>query len=212
MKAIAKANRVSIPDLLVLARGNDPFFTGSETSRAMAEWFADLWQQFGYGRGVHLRRVHYQLVSQVAPQKPDGTLYENTEGDWGYICHAGKYARDLDLVSADAFVDRRNPEPHIFYNAPEDLLPGVDLYFGPWELPSIDADIRFNDWSWGWPDLDSKGYTYSEGCQPVLMEIWAEKSTMDDVLIPLCRRYGVNLVIGLGYMSDTSFTNNKDYL
>jgi hypothetical protein len=40
----------------------------------------------------------------------------------------------------------------------------------------------------------------------VLIEIWAEKSTMDDVLLPLCQRYGVKLVTGLGYMSDTSFT------
>lgn len=31
-----------------------------------------------------------------------------------------------------------------------------------------------------------------------------EKSTMDDVLVPLCRRYAVNLVTGLGFMSITS--------
>jgi hypothetical protein len=36
------------------------------------------------------------------------------------------------------------------------------------------------------------------------LEVWVEKSTMDDVLIPLCRSYGVNLVTGLGFMSITS--------
>ncbi|MCL6559569.1 MAG: hypothetical protein K6U74_12375, partial [Firmicutes bacterium] len=34
--------------------------------------------------------------------------------------------------------------------------------------------------------------------------VWAEKSTMNDVLVPACRRYGVNLIIGLGFMSITS--------
>jgi hypothetical protein len=50
-------------------------------------------------------------------------------------------------------------------------------------------------------------YNYSEGCQPVLIEIWAEKSTMDDVLLPICQQYGVNLVTGLGFMSDTAYTH-----
>ena len=40
--------------------------------------------------------------------------------------------------------------------------------------------------------------------QPYHLEIWVEKSTMDDVLLPLCRRYHVNLVTGLGFMSITS--------
>jgi hypothetical protein len=31
-----------------------------------------------------------------------------------------------------------------------------------------------------------------------------EKSTMDDVLLPLCQRYGVNLVTGIGFMTITS--------
>jgi hypothetical protein len=43
IRRLAKAKRCTIPDLLVLARQNDPFFAGSDTSRAMAEWFADLW-------------------------------------------------------------------------------------------------------------------------------------------------------------------------
>mgnify|MGYP001111769005 CR=1 FL=1 len=64
IKRLAKEKKCNVTDLLILARQNDPFYTGSATQKAMAEWFAELWQRFGYSTGVHLRRVHYQLVSQ----------------------------------------------------------------------------------------------------------------------------------------------------
>jgi hypothetical protein len=35
------------------------------------------------------------------------------------------------------------------------------------------------------------------------VEIWCEKSTMNDVLMPLGRGYGVNIVTGVGEMSTT---------
>lgn len=72
VKKLAKKLGISVADLLVLANQNDPFYAGSPTSRAKAEWFANLWNEFGYATGVHLRRVHYQLVSQENPQKHDG--------------------------------------------------------------------------------------------------------------------------------------------
>jgi hypothetical protein len=89
IKKLAKELKLKMPELLALAPHNDPFFTGSKGTRAMAEWFADLWGRFGYTQGVHLRRIHYQLISQVAPQKPNGMPYENTENDWHYLCNAG---------------------------------------------------------------------------------------------------------------------------
>jgi Active DUF488-N3 subclade len=73
IKRLAKAVGCNIPELLVLARQNDPFFVGSKTHRLMAEWFAELWDRFGYTRGVHLRRVHYRIVqNEEAPTKHDG--------------------------------------------------------------------------------------------------------------------------------------------
>src|SRR5205085_2565752 len=36
------------------------------------------------------------------------------------------------------------------------------------------------------------------------LEIWCEKSTMNDVLEPLCKRYGANLQTGLGELSITA--------
>jgi hypothetical protein len=112
IKAVAKEAGVRVGDLCALAPNNDPFYTGRPSEVKAARWFADLWRRFGYTRGVHLRRVHYQIVSQdPVVLRPDGTPYENTERCWDYLCSAGKWARYLDLVDAAAFKDKRNPEP-----------------------------------------------------------------------------------------------------
>jgi len=204
IKRLAKEKKCNVTDLLVLARQNDPFYTGSATQKAMAEWFAELWRSFGYTAGVHLRRVHYQLVSQEDPKKHNGKPYKNTENDWNYLCNAGKYARCLGLVDPAAFVDRRNPDPHIFneymmYTQKQEW--GCD--FPVWWMPEIKIDLA-GDLSWTLPRFWVSGYDYSDSLQPYHLEVWVEKSTMDDVLIPLCRQYGVNLVTGVGFMSITS--------
>jgi hypothetical protein len=130
--------------------------------------------------------------------------YENTENDWNYLCNAGKYARYLGLVDPAAFVDRRNPEPHIFRHYEErQAEPGWEYIFPSWWLPKISTDLAA-DLDWELPSYRLHGYTYCEALQPYHLEVWVEKSTMDDVLVPLCRRYGVNLVTGLGFMSITS--------
>ena len=40
--------------------------------------------------------------------------------------------------------------------------------------------------------------------QPYHLEVWIEKATMNDILIPVCRDYHSNLVTGEGQMSITS--------
>ena len=215
IKQIAKEQGIHYTDLIALAPQNDPFYVGTKGDLAKAHWFVDLWRQFGYGRGVHLRRIHYQIVSQANFLKANGLPYENTENDWNYLNLAAKNARYLGLVPARHFVDRRNPDPIIhaqWYNPGdwnyEDLTPGVTLregdgWDGTYELPELpDLPDRIPDL----PDLKPTGY---EGDwhglqQPYHVEVWAEKTTMNDVLIPLCRRYGVNLITGAGELSITA--------
>lgn len=204
IKQLAKSHRCNIPDLLVLARQNDPFFAGGDASRAKAEWFVDLWRRFGYSTGIHLRRVHYQVASPGNIRKHDGTQYENTDNDWNYLLDAGKYARYLGLVDPEAFVDRRNPEPHVFASCNGmGNIPDWSYAFYDWELPRISTNLTMN-LGWELPRLEISGYRYSEDLQPFHMEVWVEKSTMDDVLVPICRRFEVNLATGLGFMSITS--------
>jgi hypothetical protein len=52
-----------------------------------------------------------------------------------------------------------------------------------------------------------QGYDYAPGDQPFLLELWVEKSTMHDVLEPLCRALSVNLMPGAGFQSIASALN-----
>lgn len=202
IKALANEAGLTIPDLLAMARNNDPFFCGSPAQVDKAAWFAELWQRFGYATGVHLRRVHYRLVSQHAPVMHDGQRYENTERCWSYLCEAGKFARILGLVSAEAFEDHRNPDPHILVSARDaEPTPEFTLYEPELRLPSIAVDLGVDFYL---PGPDIEGYDYSPADQPYHLELWVEKSTMDDVLTPVCAELGANLVTSLGFQSITS--------
>lgn len=196
IKMLAKAHRRKVSDLIALANQNDPFYVGTESDLKGGGWFADLWNRFGYKSGVHLRRVHYQVVSQKEPvSMPNGKPYENTEACWDYLSQSSKAARYLDLVDPAAFVDRRNPEPMLYSVDPEEtrLFVKYNLWRDSFQLPSF-PDL---------PDYDLTGYM-SAGRQRYHLEVWCEKSTMNDVIGPLCRSYGANLVTGVGEMSITA--------
>ena len=49
------------------------------------------------------------------------------------------------------------------------------------------------------PSFDLDGF---EGEQEYLIEVWIEKSTQNDWLVPLCRKHNVNLVVGVGELSE----------
>jgi hypothetical protein len=148
LRALKKTAGVKkITDLLVLAEQNDPFYSGLPIQREKAEWFAALWGRFNYTAGVHLRRVHYQLVSQGDAEKHDGTPYHNTEEAWKYLGEAGKAARYLGLVAPDAFVDRRNPDPTLAIIRPR----GRRRSAGLWRNPSSgDSPVSTPTCHWGY--------------------------------------------------------------
>jgi hypothetical protein len=215
IKARAEALGVSYKHLIVLSKNNDPFYVGRDRDLAMAEWFANAWEEHGFlGRGgVHLRRAHYQLLGSP---KHDGLPYQNTEGNYNYLIDAARYARILlnedgePLVNPEDIIDRRNPEPHIYLSPPAfEEEPGYELGDLPdLSLPSISGGYARSLETSYLPDLEPdirlRGYDYDDYYQPYHVEVWAEKSTMNDILRPLCRRSSVNLVTGLGYLSITA--------
>jgi hypothetical protein len=195
IKKEARERGCRATDLIALAPHNDPFYVGKPGEVALAEWFAALWQRFGYARGVHIRRVHYQIVSQ-SPQVllPNGLPYANTESCWDTLTQASKVARYLGLVDPDAFVDRRNPDPTI-HEQTWTAAPAIEV------TGRLDSDeMQFP----AFPDLPRYQVYGYRSPQRYTVEIWAEKSTMNDVLIPLCQQYQANLVTGLGELSITA--------
>src|SRR5215208_2377836 len=149
VKALAKELGCRVPDLLVLARGNDPFYVGTPAQVAQAEWFAELWERFGSPSGVHLRRLHYRIVGLREPlSMHDGRPYLNTEGCWEYLNYASKYARILELVDPKVLVDHRNPAARIYMERNplrdsevgwEHVWDGEEEYL--WQLPEIRTDL-----------------------------------------------------------------------
>jgi hypothetical protein len=191
-----------IPELLALARSNDPFFAGSDAQKRDAQWFLEVWNRFGFGSGIHLRRIHYRIISdKELTLMPNGMAYRNTHESWVYLDNASKAARYLRLVDPAAFVDRRNPDPQIYAMSREKPVPACEIDPPDWALPSVSIELEAR-LDLPMPMVD--GYDYELADQRFHLAIWIEKSTMDDVLAPLCRRYGVDLVTGVGFQSITS--------
>jgi hypothetical protein len=208
---LAKELGRPVPQLLALNRNHDPYFAGVAFRRKRAEWFAGFWGRFAFPAGVHLRRIHYRWVSdKPPPETPGGETYRNTEECWALLVEASKDARHLGLVNADAFEDHRNPEPVLFEGGDPSAFyrdtPGWGLEeFPDWRLPEIPEEL----WVWPFrlPETVVSGYDCDGRDQPYHLECWIEKSTMNDVLTPVCRRLGINLITGVGFLSITGVVN-----
>jgi hypothetical protein len=209
--ALAKALGRPVPSLLGQNRNSDPFYAGVACRRTGAEWFGRLWRSLAVTPGAHLRRVHYMLVSgDPPPPLPDGKPYANTEECWHFLCVAARDARHLGLVDAHAFTDHRNPEPTLLAAShfAHDTEPGWSFTGSGslgWVSPFIVTNIVGN--RFGLPKAEVCGYDCYSSDQPYHLELWIEKSTMDDVLLPVCRRLDMNLVTGAGFQSITGLVN-----
>ncbi|HCB12424.1 MAG TPA: hypothetical protein DEP36_02475, partial [Gammaproteobacteria bacterium] len=212
IKALAKQTGKRIPDLLAMASQNDPFYIMPAQAK-QAEWFAGLWKRFNLPHGVHLRRIHYKLISQPESDPVlmvDGRSYQNTDLCWQYLGSASKSARCLSLVSADAFQDQRNPDPILHRDYSDNPQP--QLFFNKhssgseWNLPTINADLA-DDLDWRIPDFGAIGYTPSPHDHPFHLELISEKSTMDDVIVPICKALGINYAPATGFQSITGAIN-----
>src|SRR5262249_41329614 len=156
IKRIAKDTECRVTDLLALAKQNDPFYQAPAQQEA-AQWFADVWRKHGVSRGVHVRRIHYWLVTQSTPfKRPDGSDYVNNVTCWKWLDSASLSARYLGLISSDSFVDRRNPDPelnHVTYAEP-DPVPYISD-FDQWHEYGLPFVPQLRDLPDQLPDLPS---------------------------------------------------------
>lgn len=71
IKLTAKERGCRVADFIALAQQNDPFYIGTKSQLDLAHWFKDVWVNFRYDQGVHLRRIHYRIISQDKDTEPD---------------------------------------------------------------------------------------------------------------------------------------------
>jgi hypothetical protein len=160
MKTLAK-------HLVAMSTKTDPFFVGAPAQKRDAFWFKELWDRFDFPSGVHIRRIHYRLVSTDPPVlMPLGNPYLNTKRCYLKLNEAAKLARHMGLVSPDRFSDHRNPEPilHAIYPDDVDEEPGWWLSGDPddWQLPSIEmANLAMMAAHLDVPEAKVDGYGYT---------------------------------------------------
>jgi hypothetical protein len=204
--AYAKAQRLmhgvrcKVDDLIVLAKGNDPYYADSESGKRWADWFYEMWMKHCShdSETVHLRGLHYRLASvygtpdqEVMPDTK-GTIYQNNEKCWNLLERAGKYARNNNVLSADKFQDRRQSSLVLAERKEED----VKFYVS---VPSLDDSLSF-------PDFPNLPYYFLDlrNDQRYRIELWLEKSTQDENLLPLAKQYNVTMLSAQGELSITS--------
>lgn len=194
IKAAAKAAGKKLSDVLPLSKDCDPFYSGAPAEIENAKWFADLWEQ--YGSTGHIRRIHYKILNTV--KRPNGALYRNTKSDWSFLGAASRHARYLGLLSPDEFSDRRNAKPIISGSWSADgKTPEITFEQTTWNAPALSPGYIYE------PDTSIDGYDYNTADQPYVVEVWIEKSTMVDELLPICQKYQANYVEGTGFTSVT---------
>ncbi|MFG3593297.1 hypothetical protein [Bradyrhizobium sp. RDI18] len=200
---IALAHDVNRPmeDVHALAGTADPWMASRPSRLETARWFVDLYQSLGFKVGAHLRRIHYALVSQAEPViMVDGTPYENTDRCWSTLVRGARDARYLDMLPALSFLDHRSPDALIVREDEEDDYE-TRIWVGGGAVTSRGGLYSYEGPSFSMPSLE---FSPPNIGQPYHLEIWAEKTTLDDVLFPLGRQYDCNVITGAGEMSLTA--------
>ena len=192
LQQLAKNLKRPASTLFALAPCNDPFYIGT-SRQAAAEWFLAQWQRFHFSPGAHIRRIHYVLVVQSPgvqlPHEIKGSMvYANTEACWQFLNVAVRDARYLGLINVSDIEDHRNAEALLNFDGTETdatLNPKQIEYVAPaMDLPTLELDA---------PRIP----------QRYVSVIFIEKSTMNDVILPIAERYGADVMIGTG---ETSLT------
>lgn len=221
LRRLADVHGVSTADVRLLSRNRDPFWMGTDSHHAKAEWFADLWRQAVAGRSektIHSRGVHYFIVSLDEEVAPPGNcswdVYKNEGKCFDYLNDASVNARVLDYVPLDGITDEKNTEKTVTRYGDHDT--GTQS-FGPSlrsgvrvpNVPTVDdrASVKFGDegyveyavenWSGVTPSFDRPTQ------QPFHVEVWSEK-TLPEEIKHVLREESVNAVVeGEGHLSYT---------
>jgi hypothetical protein len=178
--------------LTVMSRA-DPYRLDTPTHHRNGQWAAKLLARF-YGaiRKAHWRGLHYAIImAKVKVKKPDSQIYRNTEEDWQWLSErACKAARWLGYISFDRIVDQRNAEP-VIHRRPK-VHPHAFLSVGL-EVEIADAD-----------DIEPLPVAVGfDARQAFSFVFFGEKSSLEEILLPIAEQFRADLYLGPGEISDT---------
>ena len=189
------AREASLPleALTVLDKKVDPYRQDTPAGHRDGAWLAEQMVVLGITKPIHLRGLHYALVSSTGLTKPNGTRYLNNTDDWEWLqVEASKAARWLGYVPFDRIVDERNSPPVIVIHG--NGVPKVEIGLGE----TIEVSV---------PDLeDIKPTVYLanfKARQKHRLVVFGEKTSLAEVAKPLCERYQADLYLPSGEITDT---------
>lgn len=192
----------SLKNLTVLAPQNDPFRIETDAGHRDGEWLAINAERLIGRRPIHLRGLHYALVTDQTV-KPNGEVYGNTDKNWTWLQEkAADAARWLGYIPFDRIIDQRNAAPDVrVFTAPTTrayVSIGVEV-----DIPSADDIEPFV----GAYHVTEPGKTLSGfgTAQPYKLVLVGEKSSLGDVLGPIASAYEADLYLPTGCMSDTLY-------
>lgn len=207
IKKLAEREGTPPRKLLALSRRRDPFWHGTAADHAKGRWVQEIWDKMGQPWGVHPRRIYYFAGSQPDPRLPGGRPFSWGNKAWTSVKDATVLARTLGYVPFEAIRDRRAPRAEINLHPEGDeypILPSTSR--GAQRLTPADVEVSLSE---DLEDLHVVGTLQRDlhTWLPYHLELWVEKSTMHDVLAPLCAKYAINLQEGAG---DFSYTRVKE--
>lgn len=175
---------------------NDPCAV-SDLERERAEWVAEMWRRVSSGRPIHVRGLYYAVVSMAGvqiPRRGGPEPFVNSAEHWDNFSEATIFARWLRLIPWDAIIDLRNSDPIIIEQEPYEWAPRVGTFLAGPSIGEIEEDlVSLEKWADG----------FNVPRQPYKLIIWGEKASLDEVLRPIAERYGADLWLGTGDISNT---------
>ena len=190
LREIIKNAGSSLDSWTVMSSMTDPYRIDTRANNRNAQWLADAWKACALTE-IHARGLHYSLVSMPDLIKPDGERYLNTERDWLFLQTTVNHARWLGHIDFDAITDERNAGPEL-YLPPDYGRCGIEVehdaerltYFS--RMPTLDVFCQA-----------------PHASQAFRLVIVGEKSSLRNVLRPICRKYEAELILPTGELSTT---------
>jgi hypothetical protein len=192
LEAACEKTKACLSDLTVLSTQIDPYRIDTATGHRDGAWLAEQLAKFyGPTKTAHWRGLHYTIVADGAVKKPDGAIYQNIDDDWQWLITApAKAARWLGYVPFDRIRDARNSPPIIHHK------PKVE----PEAYLSIGLDVEIPDAEDIEPIPVARGFVTRHAYHFV---IFGEKSSLEEIVLPIAQRYEADLYLPTGEISDT---------